>query len=350
MNETKAPLQLFLTAQLSQTKVATGYVDLRFCPQHCALGFHQLQQAICILLLTATIYASTEEVGMDSAMASALLQKQVKLSMVPPGYDTCRLPRQHPVVPKVALFEAASTPANTAVSRDWKSRLGSILDRGASRQHEQLIEVVDQVCRDLQSRCDDVERPLREEQSITGELHHQLQDLHIKYQGAENKVQEQVLLTKGLESENSRLVSELQALEQRLKTAIEVSKGLQETLEGVRLEAERSEQAARGSERKKELDFFTMLTAKTELTDQQASELANQGSQIKSLNHEMNSMRSRIAEQVEEIARLEHAGLNATHAIEKAEKLAESKELELVQFKNNQEAMQATMGNLQLKV
>ena len=349
-NETQAPLQLFISVQPSNTSVVNAHGPPKFCHRHCSLGLYQLQQAICILLLTAAIYVSNDEVNMDSVISSALLEKHTMLSTVTPGHVACRSPRQSPVIPQVALFEAASTPATTAVSRDWKSRLAKVLNRGASRQHEQLIEVVDEVCRDLQSRCDDIERPLREEQSMTGELRDQVQDLNVKYEETENKVQHQVLALDGLKAEKSRLICQLQATEERLQTATEVSNGLQETLEGVRLKAELSEQAAREDERKRELKFFTTLAAQTELDEQRASELASQGLQITSLNHEMNLMRSQAAEQAEEIARLEQAGVKALHDVERAKKLAKSKEAELALLNSNREAMQAEIEILQLKV
>ena len=122
-----------------------------------------------------------DHMNLDPSLASALLGKQVRLSAAKHACSASYSLQSNSSPQRViTLFEASATPEARADSRDWRLYLQNVLLRDANRQNETIITEVGKICRDLETRCEGVEKPLRDEEERSGRLQREVDELRIK--------------------------------------------------------------------------------------------------------------------------------------------------------------------------
>ena len=163
------------------------------CPYTICNGMSRLRHDLSGLELKARLLTPETKGALNTRSLSAMLEAYGKGS----ACAMMQCPSQ-PTVEKMSplsLFEVASFPARPATSIGWRDRLKSTMAQQSNHQHHKLICAMEEVCRDLEQRCDSVEKPLCEERSRSQHLSRQLE-------GEQRQVQS---LQKTLEDSKSSL-------------------------------------------------------------------------------------------------------------------------------------------------
>ncbi|KAJ4286997.1 hypothetical protein N0V90_012878 [Kalmusia sp. IMI 367209] len=176
-----------------------------FCQTHDITIRQTLMSATASMLLTTTL-AGDQRAGLPLSLAVALVEKQRQL---PVPSTQCTHARSRTTSAPVSLFQQEGTPGFGLHSHDWRNRLKAELKSQASYQREAIIRSVAQICRDLESRCDTVEEPLRRERDKSNELEKELVQIRASVESLEQKrlITDNLILTT-LEAEKNRLERE----------------------------------------------------------------------------------------------------------------------------------------------
>ncbi len=288
-------LQRFSTQLPTSFDSVHGHNTVEICPRACAEALYRLQQDLTIMLLSTALYASGLETSLQCSF-SLLLQKQMKLSNYQLRYENCR-PRKPSLseASRVSLFEAHGTPQVDSISHEWRSEMLRELSREAGCHYESLVRMVGNVCRDLELRCTEAERPLREEQRRS-------QDLRAHLEAAQRKVAELEDQTRVRERETISLTSERSELLDQIKTHKDCLKDLEARLDNIRQEfdqaksnAEIAVQTAIEDARQRDLAYLATLTGKDQLFEEQSSKLAASETRVKDLEHETIQLKAEVA-------------------------------------------------------
>ena len=81
-------------------------------------------------------------------------------------------------IPRLSILETACTPDELPTRVNWRGAVQYTLTRGTEHQYRSLIQQVEHVCRDLERRCDEVEKPLHEEQARLEDLKNKFNEKH----------------------------------------------------------------------------------------------------------------------------------------------------------------------------
>lgn len=173
-----------ISAFLSAHKSEPSYVcqDCEVCPTRLLSLQKDLASEVCTLLLRAGMYAQHDEcISLDPTLASLLLEKHKQVSAIrsicPAQYFSRAGSKPQDAV---TLFEASATPENRVNGRDWRQNLYNALQGDASRQHESIVTAMGEICRDLETRCEGVERPLRKEEERSERLRQEVEQLRAR--------------------------------------------------------------------------------------------------------------------------------------------------------------------------
>jgi hypothetical protein len=262
------------------------------CSCKMALLKRNLQRDICVLLLTAALRASSDQMGIDPSLATSLLVKVASLSFDPPLCKTFELDAKlH--TSSLSLFRVATTPLNTSGSRDWRVQVQDDLRRDASRCHEIVIHRMGEICRNLEVRCTEVEQPLRLERERVCELQIRLHDANSKLKELQDDAQERVVIMDGLEVEKNQLSRQLHTIELRLERKSNDLEKAKRQLDQAISDAADSANSAQKIGKQKELELLASLTATEDLNEQQQSKLLSMETKVKSIAQELQVSRER---------------------------------------------------------
>ena len=229
------------------------------CPARYVESQQELQRTISLFLLQTALHASIKETSLEPWLATALLEKQTRL---PPRNVTCKLAQGGDNVQRPSLFETGSTPEYSPVAHAWRDRLKNNLLRDAGYQQESVIKIVNEVCRDLESRCDDAERPYREEQARS-------QNLELKLKVSEDQVAHQQNQNKNcvqtinqLETQKFHFEGRANMAEKRVQDISTEVAGLRKAISDMKLEASQTKSAMAEAARQQDLFYMATMTAK----------------------------------------------------------------------------------------
>lgn len=219
-NEFSRPISVFLSAHKNEPSYVCQ--DCEICPTG-LLGFQkELASELCMLILRAGMYTQhDEEINLDPALASLLLKKQAQVSGVksacPAHYFSQSESKPRNIV---TLFEASATPENRVNSRDWRQHLYKVLQGDANRQHESIVAVMSEICRDLEVRCEGVERPLHEAEERSEKLRREVEQLRENLEQEVEVRLSAIEACEALEQEKERLGSSLEKVIAELRTSL----------------------------------------------------------------------------------------------------------------------------------
>jgi hypothetical protein len=204
-NELQESIWTFLKSPRGASKEPTG---LLLCDAATTAMRQSLQSSIVSFFLTAALTETLPDTKLAPDLAMSLLHKQQQL---------CKANEQctH-TVPKaqqtLSIFEQGCTPSTGKHEMDWKERLKSELEMQSSYQRDSLIRSVTQICHDLESRCANVEEPLRQEQARVQDLTHQVSRFAEQIESLESVAVDRRLYIDGLEAENGVIQHEKDTL------------------------------------------------------------------------------------------------------------------------------------------
>ncbi|KAK7606263.1 hypothetical protein BKA81DRAFT_372145 [Phyllosticta paracitricarpa] len=237
-----------------------------------------LSLGICSTILRAALFSQSDEIGMEAQIATQLMQKQIEFAA---PLSACK----HDMMTeksggKISLFQQACTPRTQPESHDWRGRLATDLQSQDRLRMELIERRVGEVCRDLETRCETVEEPLRVEkqrnQDLQAEihrLHEQNLDLVTQASELEEREIDRELCMQGLENEKSQVEVELKTACERNDTLEERLQELQGSMEKAIQRAEETLDSVRQDFDRKEADLRALLITTETAAEEKDSEI-----------------------------------------------------------------------------
>lgn len=257
-NEFVAPLQHFTAVMPSDSFYEKGHVN-GVCTIRSLASQRKLQQRFCFLLLQTGLHTSSNEMSLDSRLATALLEKQISLAH---GLKGCHFAPTGKASGAISLFETQST--QDMPSKAWRERLKDNLTKDAEFQQHSIVKIVDEVCRDLEARCDDAERPYREELAKTLNLELRVKALDSRVAALQSQNADYIQSITELESEKAQFVQKAETVDVRVQTMADETEDLKKRIENLKLEASRTENALSEAARHQDLLYMATMTGKDE--------------------------------------------------------------------------------------
>lgn len=271
------------------------------------------------------MYSSQDEIKLNSSVVSTLLDKLTEL-LGRPSIQLRLLPL-HPTYLSVYLFLGEDSPSTAEInSSHWQESLLKYLSTAAQQQHHYILKIVSEICRDLEARCNNVERSLREAKEISDDLESKLTRSEATVAKMENQARKRISVFNSLEAKNHRLVEKAAAAEQRLLLLSNAHEKLTYRLECVNREAVMSIESAREKGKQAELAHLAIVTSKDEIYEMQALELAEAKARATNLGDEL-AQKTAASEEV--FGRLEESIYTINKALEISKALADSREIEI---------------------
>ena len=200
---------------------------------------------------------------------------------------------------ETSLFEAERIPASTAVSFEWRAHIGRMMRQDATTRTASVIQLVGEVCRDLESRCNDVEQPLHNQREKTRHLE---QDLgaakttvaHLEGQHAEKH--DQIIM---LEKERDDLIERTGESDRRLSSLSSTFEKISEEFRQAKHDAQRAAETATALAQQQDLAYRASLAGKEEALEQKGRDLAASGCKTEHLENEVHDLRVQLAQEKE---------------------------------------------------
>ena len=271
-----------------------GHNNLEVCPLSYREAQTQLHQCLAMMVLESAL-ASQRGGHFDPAMMRLLLRKQCLHCQAQPESVECAQRRPRSLqMPKISLFEAINTPRVESVSLNWRDSLIRELSRDADCRYEGVVRMVGEICRDLESRCNESERPLREEKSKS-------RDLQARLESAERDKGDLELQTRNRQSQYSALQIERDRLAEKVEVAERQMEELGTRLNNINREAECAAQTAIERTRQQDLAYLATITGKDEMFEEQSLKLTSAEQRVQLLEDELSCMREQEVNNAEKV-------------------------------------------------
>lgn len=321
------PIQRFLRLPPPIMPPGLSHDSSANCPLLTLQAKSDLSKSLCVLFMKTAMYTSQDEISLDSSVATTLLDKHTDL--LERNIVRCESYLSRVVHPSTGRVPPGSLSTVELSSRDWRESLLKNLSTAAQHQHLSIVKIVSGICRDLEARCDNVERPLREAKERSDELELKLDNSEATVAMLENQTRKRILIFNSLEAENHRLVEQADTAEQHLQVLSTAHEQLSHRLECVNRDALKSAESTREKEEQDKLAHLAIMTGKDENYEMQALKLAEAEAITISLRDEL-AQKNATTEGI--LSRLEDS-MNATNKEFEASKLlADSREMEITRL------------------
>lgn len=264
---------------------------LAFCPSNMAVpqgsgepcrslaleGSTRLGMGICSLLLRAALMSQADELGMDTQIGLRLLQKQQDLasSQIP----HCKHPRPcQNGAATLSLVQEICTPYSQSDSREWRTRLAKELEVYDKQRVDLIERRMGEVCRDLETRCEQVEEPLQLEhlkvQALQDEietLRRRNEDLSKQITSLETRDVDREFFMEGLETEKVQAENQLKHADEINKDLSKKVDDLQHRLDEANKAAERTLIKARQEQDRMKSELRALLAKEETRCEEQAA-------------------------------------------------------------------------------
>ena len=315
-NEFVASLQHFNTVSPRDPWQGEVQAD-GICPTRFGDSLRKLQQRFCFLLLQTGLHASDNEISIDSRLITALLEKQFALSRSPVA---CTCVPTIKVSRPVSLFETQSTQG--IPSRAWRERLKERLSSDAEFQQHTVAKIVDEVCQDLEARCDDAERPYRKELDRSRNLELRISALDDLVAELRRQNEDHSHSIKGFESEKLHNTQKAEAAEMRSQAMADEVENLRKQLECAESETTRTRKEFAEAARQQDLLCMATITGKDE-------ELEEKALRIEKLDSKVNVLDRDLSRSVSHVQHLEASLAQRSHELTEAMDLIAEKQTEM---------------------
>ena len=283
-----------------------GHSTEEVCPYSYREARAQLHQSLSVMILKSALHAPQSGGCFNASTMTLLLD--CKYVHCPTQYDLRECTQRGPfksIIPKISMFEAVSTPRVDSVSLNWRDCLMREMSRDIDCRNEGIMRIVSEICRDLELRCDDNERPLREEQSKTRDLQTRLESYKRDKAELEFQAQNYQSTISALETERDCLANQVEANEGQLKELSTNLDSMRQRFDHAKIEAESAAQAAIESARQQDLMYLATMTGKDEALEEQALRLVSTESHAKTLENDLSHMRALEANNAEKLGNSE---------------------------------------------
>ena len=256
----------------SECRLPTVHDSQVTCPYQASEGLNSLREQINSLLLKCALLSQQRPKTEYLPSFRRLLKFRSKPVRSTPPCGPTSEPTNHSKN-RLSLIETDGTPEKNSASQDWKHTLIKQLSRDAIFRYESIVRTVGDVCRDFETRCNDVELPLREEQEKSSKLQNQLGVCQSVVQELREEVRDCTAINEESKAENGRLRKQLNTNEGTLQNLSARLERTQEEFVQAKTEARRIANAAAESSRERDLAYMATLKSRDELYENQTSEL-----------------------------------------------------------------------------
>jgi predicted nucleic acid-binding Zn-ribbon protein len=189
------------------------YSGAQVCKPFAAAMHRALVSATISLILASLLGFGSVARSLPESLGLTLLKKHEQLPFIPDRCDHTAAVRS---IPSVSLFQQECTPLSGVHLQDWRERLESELQNQSYYARDSVVRSVLQICHDLESRCQTVEEPLRQEKEKSNRLEGELCELRERLAAVELKRWEDGEHLAALDSENEKLEQEKEHLSEML--------------------------------------------------------------------------------------------------------------------------------------
>ena len=265
----------------------------------------RLHQSLSVMILKSVLHAPQCGNYFDASIMTLLLEDKF-LRPVQHGSVGCSQRRPlKTITRKISMCEAVSTPRMDSASLNWRDGLMREMTRDVDCRYEGIIRMVGEICRDLELRCDENERPLREEQSASRDLRARLESSERDKAALELQARDYQSTISALETERDCLANQVEATERHSKKLVTDLHDIHHEFDHTKIEAKRAVQVAVESARQQDLVYLATITGKDEVLEEQSLRLASTEHHAKTLEHELDRMRGLEANNAERISESE---------------------------------------------
>ena len=344
------PLRLFLEDDQGDLEDGAEHAALEACPYVYAYMKNQLRQKICSLILKPALLSKPDELRINPSIVGAFVDKSLHL---PHKVSRCKAYKglkNFPITTGVPLLEVQCTPDSAAASKDWRSRISDDMVRNAKNQHQTILRTMEEVCRDLERRCEAVEYPLREELNKSTRLASELDVSQLLVTKLEAQIQETSLVLEGMDQEKTLLSNQVRNLEDLLQTSSESFSEMRESLNAATKHSESITRSAEERISERHLMYTAILAEKEEIIEEKYRQVSVLEAQAKGLNVEIQRLRIDKTKLEDEAERLNRLATEQSAALREAEMLGEAQKRGMNDLKLLNDSTIAEKGDLDLKV
>ena len=273
---------------------------IEICPVACGDALIQLHQSLGAMILSTALHGAACDEATRSSL-TLLLDKQTKLSNTKSRCSSCGPRRPSREVARVSLFEAGSTPQVESISHDWRNELVREMSRDVGCRYETVVRIIGEVCRDLELRCENVERPLREEQSKAQDLRSRLETSQTKVAELEKEAQGRTIELESLMNERGELLNQVATHKDCLNDLRDSLETIRQEFDQAKADAEYAAQTASENARHQDLVYLAILTGKDEILEEQAIKITTSETHTKDLEWELDQLKAQVASQSQTI-------------------------------------------------
>lgn len=326
-----------------------GHRKAQICPTVYAELQIRLHQKLSSMILSATLRSEPCEEDLGSIL-DGLLEKQTTLSNT-----LARCKAFSPSKPRVQtadlfLFEAKSTPQAPSISHEWKDAVFRQMSRDTNCRYESIIRLVEEVYRDLELRCNEAERPLRNEQSKSHDLQESLENAQAKAAELESQAFARTSELEAMQHERNELEDQVKVKDEQLQDLQTSIEQILQDYDRERLDAKQVAQHATDTSRLQDLTYIATMTAKDAEFEEQAQSLARSEARIADQEHDLAQLEAQIAKDVETMNEKDVVIDELNSAICTANELTASRQADIDSLTNSEMRVVASRDELAAKL
>lgn len=175
------------------------------------------------------------------------------------------------------IFQKTVQPVTTiqmeGSSHEWRSKLAASLLENAQTSHQSIIQQVEAICQDCESRCASIEEPLSAVAQERDELRRQLEEAREVNMELESRALQSSEMISSLTSDKNQLAEMNRDYSLQVEHLTEQVDALQSELDSAREESQDSIETERTKARTRELDLMATVTERDDLLDEQEAEM-----------------------------------------------------------------------------
>lgn len=279
-----------------------------------------------------------------------LLEKQTALSSTSPRCVMSSLRKPSLQTAKLSLFEAESTPQTDSISHEWREHLIREMSRNTNCQYESTTRIFGEVCRDLELRCNEAERPLRDEQSKSRSIQARLEGSQAKVAELESQIYVRTSQSEAMKMERNKLKDQVSTSDERLRNLQTSHNQTCQEFDQAKADAERAARHATEAARQQDLAYLATMTGKDAMFEEQAAKLARSEGRVADQEHELAQLEAQASRDVGAITEQNAVNDDLRSAVVAANDMAASRQVDIDRLIESERALNASTEELAAKL
>ncbi|KAK2805574.1 hypothetical protein FQN50_006089 [Emmonsiellopsis sp. PD_5] len=232
-------------------------------------------------------------------------------------------------------------------SQNWRSKLAQTLTHNAQQSHQLVIEQLNNICKDFEFRCENVEEPLR---AVTARL----EKITTEHATCEQKLDEERMRANEAEksladarADNSELQERLEASEAHVDDLMSKLQSAQDKLRSVTQNSKESVKSAEDKAQYIELKYMAILTAKDDTIEEQREQIEQFTTKLNELETSVHEYGQREIEMREHSSSLQCEVDSLTQQLETKSDIYDRTVAELDTARTENETLRSSVDNIQ---